>query len=197
MPWELAATLTHERFLTHTLCVLRFKHQNVSLSLLTPRSEGSRCWSVAMNMIIGFARVSSSVQNAGGENSPESQVYDAKTQENVETPLSEGLVHDRYHIRSEAIHCNLKRSHFPLTLAAFLALPDARIPPVFRDVKLQRLCDLGPCEIHGPAVQVRCWRRPRRWIRTPKWNLREGRTWKVNEFLEEVPRIRPYFHCRA
>lgn len=30
-------------------------------------------------------------------NSPKSEVYDAKTQEYVETPLSEGFVHDRYH----------------------------------------------------------------------------------------------------
>lgn len=31
------------------------------------------------------------------ENSPKSEVDDAETQEHVETPLSEGFVHDRYH----------------------------------------------------------------------------------------------------
>lgn len=95
----------------------------------------------------------------------------------------------------EAMHCNIRWSRFPFTLASFLTLPDARIPPIFRD--MIRLWNLRPCEIHGPAVQVRCWWRPERWIRTPKWNLREGRTRKVNEFLEEVPPIRPYFHGRV
>lgn len=33
----------------------------------------------------------------GNKNSPKFEVYDAKTQEHVETPLSEGSVHDRYH----------------------------------------------------------------------------------------------------
>lgn len=149
------------------------------------------------------------------ENSPKSEVDDAETQEHVETPLSEGFVHDRYHFvqrpctvtYSGHAFCFLFLFFLPprFTLAAFpnpsRCTYTAYVPRREAEAPLKPSTVRNPLVRRGTGEMLKVpgrggggGGRPVRWTGSPKWNSREGRTWEGEWVsLEEVPPSRP--HC--
>lgn len=83
------------------------------------------------------------------KNSPEPEVNDAETQEHVDAPLSGGSVHGRSHFVQRPCTVTQSAHAFLSRVADFLTPPDARMPFVPHNIKLEVHGNLRPSQIHG------------------------------------------------